>query len=142
MKSAKMDEVRITAMSDTDYINKDAFIAQQRKQYCINCEKRKGTKNGKKIFVYEIGEAPCRACDIEDMIDAMWDFLPADVAPVVHGHWIYGEDESGQDGYSCSECDFFVPWYYKYYEQGLHFIKDYHLCPQCGAKMGESEVKK
>ena len=64
-----------------------------------------------------------------------------DVAPADHGHWIYGEDESGQDGYSCSECDFFVPWYYKYYEQGLHFIKDYHLCPQCGAKMDENEEK-
>lgn len=65
----------------------------------------------------------------------------ADVAPVVHGYWIYGEDELGQDGYSCSECNFFVPWYYKYYEQGLHFIKDYHLCPHCGAKMDESEDK-
>lgn len=63
------------------------------------------------------------------------------IKPVVHGHWIYGEDELGQDGYSCSECDFFVPWFYKYYEEGLHFIKDYHWCPQCGAKMDE-EVKK
>ena len=73
-------------MSDTEYISKDAFVAQQRNQYCVNCERRKGTKNGERIFVYEIGEAPCRACDIEDMIDAVWDFLPADVAPVVHGH--------------------------------------------------------
>lgn len=69
-------------MSDTEYISKDAFIAQQRKQYCEDCERRKGVKNGKRKFVYEIGEAPCRACDIEDMIDAVWDFLPAEVAPV------------------------------------------------------------
>ena len=93
----------------------------------------------------ELREARC--CDMTDKwgqgynagiteaIDRINNIPPADVTPVVHGHWIYGEDELGQDGYSCSECDFFVPWFYKYYEEGLHFIKDYHRCPQCGAKM-------
>jgi NADH pyrophosphatase NudC (nudix superfamily) len=113
-------------VSDTEYISKDAFITQQRKQYCENCERRKGTKNGKRIFVYEIGEAPCRACDIEDMIDAVWDFLPADVAPVVHGHWKYEQDE-GHNIYTgeCSVCG-----YRRRIDQ---------FCGRCGAKMDESE---
>lgn len=89
----------------------------------------------KGVCVYDV--SPDEA--IQDFCDVVDNCSSADVAPFVHGQWIYGEDELGQDGYSCSECDFFVPWYYKYYEQGLHFIKDYHLCPQCGAKMDESE---
>ena len=91
-------------MDDKEYISKDAFIAQQRKQYCANCERRKGTKNGKRIFVYEIGETPCRACDIEDMIDAVWDFPPADVTPIVHGHWIEQTVSNGRDSWQCSIC--------------------------------------
>ena len=43
----------VETVSDTEYISKDAFIEQQRKQYCENCERRKGIKNGKRIFVYE-----------------------------------------------------------------------------------------
>lgn len=119
-------------MSDTEYICKDAFISQQRKQYCVNCERRKGTKNGKRIFVYEIGEAPCRSCDIGDMIDAVWDFLPADVAPVVRGHWskemFYTEDFRGNItyGYKCSVCD--------------ELANRLQFCGNCGAKMDESEV--
>lgn len=114
-------------LSDTEYISKDAFIAQQRKQYCENCERRKGTKNGKRIFVYAIGEAPCRACDIEDMIDSVWDFPPADAAPVVHGHWIY-DYACNEEWYICSNC------------KRETRIPNYKFCPRCGAKMDESEV--
>lgn len=115
-------------MSDTEYISKDAFVAQQRKQYCVNCERRKGTKNGERIFVYEIGEAPCRACDIEDMIDAVWDFIAADVAPVVHGHWI--EELGNVISCRCSRCDHS----YNLYEDD---INGYPYCAWCGAKMDE-----
>ena len=51
------------------------------------------------------------------------------------GEWGYGEDESGQDGWFCSECDFFVPWYYAYYENDINFIRDYKVCPHCMAEM-------
>ena len=51
------------------------------------------------------------------------------------GEWIYGEDETGQDGWFCSECDFFVPWYYQYYEKDVNFIRDYKACPHCLAEM-------
>lgn len=118
-------------VSDTEYMSKDAFVAQQRKQYCENCERRKGTKNGKRIFVYEIGEAPCRACDIGDMIDAVWDFTAADVAPVVHGHWVE-VDNDGSYCVFCSKC-----------RTAAHPITDLRhpenwlYCPHCGAKMGK-----
>ena len=49
------------------------------------------------------------------------------------GEWIYCEDEEGQDGYRCSECGFFVPWYYSY--EDINFIYKYHICPSCMARM-------
>lgn len=48
--------------------------------------------------------------------------------------WVYMEDKYGQDGWTCNNCRFFVPWYYKYYESP-NFISNYHFCPRCGAKM-------
>ena len=62
-----------------EYIEREAFIADQRHLYCENCARRKGMKNGKMKFVYDIGEAPCRACDIGDMLDAVEDYPAADV---------------------------------------------------------------
>ena len=59
-------------------IDADAFVKQYREWYCENCERR---KNSKGHFVYEVGDAPCRACDIGDMIDAVDDYttiIPAD----------------------------------------------------------------
>lgn len=49
------------------------------------------------------------------------------------GEWIYCEDDEGQDGYRCSECGFFVPWYYGY--EDINFIYKYHACPLCMARM-------
>lgn len=51
------------------------------------------------------------------------------------GEWVYGEDECGQDGWFCSECGFFVPWYYEYYENDIDFIREYKACPHCLAEM-------
>lgn len=48
--------------------------------------------------------------------------------------WLYGEDASGQDGYLCSKCGFFEPWYYDYVD-GIDYIKDYNFCPGCRRKM-------
>lgn len=49
--------------------------------------------------------------------------------------WFYCEDDSGQDGYRCSGCGFFEPWYYNYTNHD--FIKKYQFCPSCGATMKE-----
>ncbi len=51
------------------------------------------------------------------------------------GEWYYGEDECGQDGWFCSECGFFVPWYYTYYKNDIDFIREYKACPHCLAEM-------
>jgi hypothetical protein len=53
----------------SELVDKDAFLKQERKWYCENCDRRKGVKNGRKCFVYEIGEVPCRACDVDDVLD-------------------------------------------------------------------------
>ena len=56
-----------------------------------------------------------------------------EVADRPQGEWIYCEDDDGQDGYRCSECGFFVPWYYDY--EDSNYILDYKACPHCLARM-------
>jgi hypothetical protein len=48
--------------------------------------------------------------------------------------WIYGEDETGVDGWHCSECGFFEPWFYEF-TNDIDFIRFYGFCPSCGRKM-------
>lgn len=48
-------------------IDGDALIDVLTQRCCKNCDKRMGTKNGKWRVIYEIGEAPCRACDVDDL---------------------------------------------------------------------------
>ena len=51
------------------------------------------------------------------------------------GEWIYGEND-GQDGWYCSECGLFIPWYYDYYGlDNIDFIADFNTCPKCDTKM-------
>jgi hypothetical protein len=71
-------ERTVTGMAK-EYIDKEAFISRYRELHCKDCDHRKGMKNGKMRFVYGIGEAPCRACWIEDMIDCVDDWPAADV---------------------------------------------------------------
>ena len=61
-------------------IDSDATIKYLREFRCKDCDRRKGMKNGKIRFCYEIGDAPCRACDIGDTIDY---FLDEDISPTV-----------------------------------------------------------
>jgi hypothetical protein len=61
-------------------IDADATIKYLREFRCKDCDKRKEMKNGKMRFCYEIGDAPCRACDIGDTIDY---FLDKDISPTV-----------------------------------------------------------
>lgn len=48
--------------------------------------------------------------------------------------WIYGEDKTGVDGWHCSECDFFEPWFYEFTDD-IDFIRFYGHCPKCGRRM-------
>ena len=55
--------------------------------------------------------------------------------PQKKGKWIYGE-KSGQDGWYCSECGGFIPWYYDFYGlDNIDFIEDFKTCPFCDSKM-------
>ena len=59
----------------------------------------------------------------------------ADVQPRKTAEWVYGEKD-GADGWYCSECGFHIPWYYEYYGlKNIDFIRDFHTCPHCDAKM-------
>lgn len=62
----------------SELIDRQAFIEQERKLYCEDCDRRKGTKNGKpNVICYEIGEAPCRACWLDDALGDLEDFPTA-----------------------------------------------------------------
>lgn len=63
--------------------------------------------------------------------------LPSAQPERKRGKWIYGEDEYGIDGYHCDKCGFFVPWDYAH--KFINYIKDYNLCPSCGADMREAD---
>ena len=73
-------------------IDADATIKYLREFRCKDCDRRKGMKNGKIRFCYEIGDAPCRACDIGDTIDY---FLDEAISPTVDGVAIV----------RCKDCD-------------------------------------
>ena len=48
--------------------------------------------------------------------------------------WIYGESKTGVDGWYCSECNFFEPWFYEF-TKDIDFIRFYGHCPKCGRIM-------
>ena len=121
-----------------EYIDRDAFVMETQRRVCAFCDKRKGMKNGKYRVIYDIGDAPCRACGVDDMISEVEDFPAADVQPVKHGRWILNSDRIPV----CSVCEeialqkillrFPTPEYYSKF-----VLSDY--CPYCGAKMDGAE---
>lgn len=64
--------------------------------------------------------------EIKDIVD---DMVPEDVAPVVHGRWIFNDDWWE---FRCTEC-----------HRAIGNIEKYNYCPHCGAKMdgGEKDAK-
>ena len=72
-------------------IDADTLIADMEKRYCKDCERRKGVKDGEVRMLYEIGEAPCRACGTMDAMDEIDNAPTIEVEPV---RWInMDEDE-------------------------------------------------
>ena len=65
-------------------------------------------------------------------LQSISDMPAADVAPVVHGHWIEQEDGNLDTYYTCSSCkeDFDLI-------AGTPCENLYNYCPSCGAKMDE-----
>ena len=79
-------------------------------------------------------DAPTTTTGVIDAIrEAEYRGYMKDVEDRPKGKWIYCEDDEGQDGYRCSECGFFVPWYYDY--EDSNYILDYKACPHCLARM-------
>ena len=63
------------------------------------------------------------------------EYDPKSAEPRNKGKWIYGE-KSGQDGWYCSECGGFIPWYYDFYGlDNIDFIEEFKTCPFCDSKM-------
>lgn len=92
-----------------EYIDREAFLDAKRKLYCADCARRKGMKNGKFKTLYEIGDAPCRACGVNDVLEDVEDFPAADVVEARHGHWhVSFNVETGAYDAICSNCDRFV----------------------------------
>jgi len=115
-------------------IDADALVNDVTERYCKDCERRKGIKNGKRRFIYDIGDAPCRACGVYDMIDDLENAPTVD--PVKHGHWVEQEhcDWVYSKEYRCSECG-------KYRLMTNPFGREWNYCPNCGAKMDGVEMK-
>ena len=62
-------------------------------------------------------------------------FLPSAEPERKTAEWIYGEND-GQDGWYCSKCGLFIPWYYEYYGlDNIDFIANFRTCPKCDRKM-------
>lgn len=115
----------------TDYISRRAFVEAKEKQYCRNCDRR---KNSKGQVVYSIGDAPCRACGIRDVLDDVEDFPTADVRPVVYGEWINKRHGIGWCSAECSICGNHVGG--RAIDTGFGFDYTFpKLCDNCGADM-------
>ena len=77
------------------YIDADALIDDLMERYCKECNKRKGIKNGKYRIIYEIGEAPCRACEVDDVKAELEEAPTIDVPNRKVGEWEQKEDPYG-----------------------------------------------
>ena len=96
----------------SELIDRQAFIEQERKLYCEDCDRRKGTKNGKpNVICYEIGEAPCRACWLDDAIGDLEDFPTA-------SPWHRAEELPKEDGKYVAINVKTKWWYEASYENG------------------------
>lgn len=115
-----------------EYIDRQAFLEEQRHLYCENCAKRKGMKRGKMQFVYEIGDAPCRSCGYGDVLDDLEDFPAADVRPVVQGKWTDKRTIEHDGEWYCTACGKEITIY-----MGADREDRYAYCPNCGADMME-----
>lgn len=110
-------------------IDADALADELMERYCNDCDRRKGIKNGKYRIIYNIGEAPCRACAVGDMTDELEDAPTVDAEPVRHGRW---QEETYMDGtyWECSVCGY--EWDLI---EGTPTENRMNYCPQCGVKM-------
>lgn len=114
-----------------EYLDKEAFKKSVEERYCKPCKAEKKDHNG----------CWCRACWVDDMLDEVECFQPADVAPVVHGRWIFGKDlpyswgQIPKNKYHlyCSECS--EQAFNRSEDNDPDFDADTSFCPNCGCRM-------
>lgn len=118
----------------TEHIDRDAFLTQERAWYCNNCDRR---KNSKGKTVYEIGEAPCRACYVENILDDVENCPAADVVERKTGRWII-KDYPGTGWYrvTCSACGEDVTSTAPVIGFFPNAIITWNYCPECGSYNG------
>lgn len=95
-----------------------------------------------KAFENCIGVPKCCDCPWEDCEGFVRHIdLPESLAKAAYellqeqdAEWVYGEDKTGVDGWHCSKCNFFEPWFYDF-DDDIDFIKRYKHCPKCGRRM-------
>ena len=105
-----------------EYIDREAFKKSVEERYCKPCKAEGKDHNG----------CRCRACWVDDMLDEVDCFQPADVVPVVHGWWLTWEEQfpgriprkKNKLGVFCSACH-------------NHADNMFNYCPNCGATMQE-----
>ena len=98
-----------------EFINREAFKKSVEERYCKPCKAEGKDHNG----------CWCRACWVDDMLDEVECFQPADVAPVRHGRWVEKEKYTFGIMYDCSLCE----------DRILDNGHPWNYCPNCGAKM-------
>ena len=113
-------------------IDADALIDDLMERYCKECNKRKGIKNGKYRIIYEIGEAPCRACEVDDVKAELEEAPTADVPERNVGEWIITEHHSNYDDWDDYTCPFCRKTFSRIY--GARF------CPSCGARLFDKDT--
>lgn len=117
------------------YIDADALADTIFERHCEDCDKRKGMKNGKMRMIYAVGDAPCRACGIDDMICELDEASSADVRENVKGEWIIRKCALGHEYTECSNCN--TVFDIKTHNGTLEWIdlRGASFCPNCGADM-------
>ena len=101
-----------------EYINRGTFKESVEERFCKPCKAEGKDHNG----------CWCRACWVDDMLEEVDCFQPADVAPVVHGRWEYIPQTLNT--LSQLRCPFCRWWSFDPSIDGV-----YNYCPNCGAKM-------
>ena len=97
------------------YIDMGTFKESVEERYCKPCKAEGKDHNG----------CWCRACWVDDMLDEVDCFQPADVASVVYGRWTH----LGGDEWCCSACGFVIS------TEGSWEKPTKKYCEDCGAKM-------
>ena len=92
---------------------------------------------------YSTGElAHCNHISRNNLLDFIEQLPPVTPQPKM-GRWIYGEDNlgTGRDGWYCNQCGHFEFWDYSS-DMNNAKLNLPNPCPNCGAKMVESQEKR